>query len=161
MIFTRNQQLKEQQMAEVMTDERAIIEVGMRYAHSIDTRNQEGFMSCFTADAAFGLPKLRTQAVLDQTLQFLTELFSGTQHVTTQFHVEVSGDEASMHSYYIATHVWRQQLSDPLFVMGGFYEDSLIRTPDGWRIRDRLLKNVWVTGDRDAIAAAGMGELLE
>jgi 3-phenylpropionate/cinnamic acid dioxygenase small subunit len=149
-------------MTEVMThDERAIIEVGMRYARSIDTQDQAGFMSCFTADAAFGLPKLRTQAVLDQTLHFLTELFSATQHVTTQFQVEVSGDEASMISYYIATHVWRQQLSDPLFVMGGFYEDSLIRTPDGWRIRDRLLKNVWVTGDRDAIAAAGMAELLE
>lgn len=148
-------------MTDVTTDERAIVEVGMRYARSIDTQDQEGFMSCFTADAVFGLPKLRTQAVLDQTLGFLNELFSATQHVTTQFRVEASGDEASMHSYYIATHVWRQQLPDPLFVMGGFYEDSLVRTPDGWRIRDRLLKNVWVTGDRDAIAAAGMAELLE
>ncbi|AFR50949.1 nuclear transport factor 2 family protein [Gordonia sp. KTR9] len=148
-------------MSEAVSDERAIIEVGLRYARSLDTRDQEAFMSCFTPDAAFGLPKLRTQTVLDQTLQFLGESFSATQHVTTQFQVEVSGDTASMHSYYIATHVWRQKLADPLFVMGGFYEDSLIRTSDGWRIRDRLLKNVWVTGDRDAIAAAGMGELLE
>lgn len=153
-------------MTDVMTDERAIderaiIEVGMRYARSIDTLDQEKFMSCFTPDAAFGLPKLRSNLVLDESLAFLNELFSATQHVTTQFEVEVSGDEASMTSYYIATHVWRQQLSDPLFVMGGFYEDSLIRTPDGWRIRDRLLVNVWVTGDRDAIAAAGMAELVE
>lgn len=142
-------------------DERAVIEVAMRYARSIDTVDQDGFMSCFTPDALFGLPKLRSQMVLDQTLGFLTELFSATQHLTTQFEVELSGDTASLHSYYIATHVWRQKLSDPLFVMGGFYEDSLVRTPVGWRIRDRLLKNVWVTGDRAAIIAAGMAELVE
>lgn len=144
-------------------DERAIVGIALRYARSIDTKDQELFLSCFTPDALFGLPKLRNDPgmKLELALPFLQSLFSATQHVTTNFEVTVSGDRAVMRSLYIATHVWREKFSDPLFVMGGHYEDDLVRTDDGWRIRDRLLVNAWYTGDRGAIAAAGMGELLE
>jgi hypothetical protein len=144
-------------------DERAVVGVALRYARSIDTKNQELFMSCFTADALFGLPKLRMDPGmrLELALPFLRSLFSATQHVTTNFEVTVTGDRAVMRSLYIATHVWREKLADPLFVMGGHYEDDLVRTDNGWRIRDRLLVNAWYTGERSAIAAAGMGELLE
>lgn len=120
-------------------------------------------MSCFTPDAAYGLPKLRQTSgiTLDEVMPFLTNLFSATQHVTTNFEVQIAEDQATMRSLYVATHVWRKKLPDPLFVMGGYYDDALVRTDDGWRIRDRLLINSWVTGDRDAIKAAGMSELLE
>lgn len=144
-------------------DERAIVGLGLRYARSIDTQDQQLFMSCFTRDAIYGLPKLRLSpdVKLDQTLTFLSGLFCATQHVTTNFEVTVTEDRAAMRSYYIATHVWRQKLPDPLFVMGGYYQDALVRTAEGWRICDRLLVNAWVTGDRPAIAAAGLAELLE
>lgn len=146
---------------DLLDDERGIVGVALRYARSIDTQDQQLFMSCFTEDALFGLPKLRLHpdTKLENTMAFLCELFSATQHVTTNFEVSVDGDCATMRCCYIATHVWRQKLHDPLFVMGGHYEDQLVRTDDGWRIRDRLLINAWVTGDRTAIEAAGMGEL--
>lgn len=144
-------------------DERAIVDLAVRYARSIDTQNMDLFMSCFTTDAIFGLPKLRMDPgmKLELAMPFLNSLFSATQHVTTNFEVAVAGDVAEMRSLYIATHVWREKLPDPLFVMGGHYEDKLVRTEAGWRIRDRLLVNAWFTGDRGAIAAAGMGELFE
>jgi 3-phenylpropionate/cinnamic acid dioxygenase small subunit len=144
-------------------DERAIVSVALRYARSIDTKNAELFMSCFTEDALFGLPKLRMDPgmKLEMAMPFLDSLFSATQHVTTNFEVDVSGDKASLRSLYIATHVWRENLADPLFVMGGHYQDTFVRSDDGWRIQDRLLVNAWFTGDREAIAATGMGELLE
>lgn len=144
-------------------EEREIIGVALRYARSIDTKNFDLFMSCFTKDALFGLPKLRMnpEMKLELALPFLDSLFGATQHVTTNFEVTVNGDSAAMRSLYIATHVWREQVSDPLFVMGGHYEDKLVRTDDGWRIHDRLLVNAWFTGDRAAIAAAGMAELFD
>jgi 3-phenylpropionate/cinnamic acid dioxygenase small subunit len=144
------------------SDERAIVGVALRYARSIDTKDFDLFMSCFTIDALFGLPKLRMDPgmKLELALPFLDSLFSATQHVTTNFEVTVNGDRAEMRSLYIATHVWRENVADPLFVMGGHYEDKLVRSGDGWRIQDRLLVNAWFTGDRNAIAAAGMGELL-
>lgn len=146
-----------------LADERAIIAVATRYARSIDSKDMASFMSCFTDDAVFGLPKLRMDpnTKVEQTLPFLMGLFKATQHVNTNFEVAITGDRATMRSLYIATHVWREEVSDPLFVMGGHYEDQLVRTEDGWRIHDRLLVNAWFTGDRDAIAAAGLGELLE
>lgn len=144
-------------------DERAIVGVALRYSRAIDTQDHDLFMTCFTKDAQFGLPKLRLHpdVRVDQTIPMLTSLFRATQHVATNFEVTVTGDRAVMRSLYIATHVWREKLPDPLFVMGGFYQDALVRTGEGWRICDRLLVNAWFTGDRSAIAAAGMGELLE
>ena len=37
-----------------------------------------------------------------------------------------------------------------VFVMGGFYHDSLIRTTRGWRIRERACELTWQFGETPA-----------
>ena len=34
------------------------------------------------------------------------------------------------------------------FVIGGFYDDRLVRTPQGWRIDHRVMQATWQTGTR-------------
>ena len=145
-----------------LLDEREIIGVGLRYARSIDTRDLDGFLSCFTEDAAYGMGALRSRghAEIGRTIHRASKQFSATQHVTTNFEVALDGDQAAMRSSYVATHVWRAKYDDPYFVMGGFYDDALVRTAHGWRISDRRLANVWITGDPAAIARIGLSDIL-
>jgi hypothetical protein len=33
------------------------------------------------------------------------------------------------------------------FIVGGYYEDRVVRTPDGWRIAHRLMQQTWTEGN--------------
>ncbi|MBV9511618.1 MAG: nuclear transport factor 2 family protein [Caulobacteraceae bacterium] len=145
-----------------LLDEREIISIALRYARSIDTHDLEGFLSCFTEDALYGFAGSQVQGhrKLAWTVDATARLFSAGQHQTTNFEVTLDGDRAAMRSCYLATQVWREPASDPLFVMGGLYDDILTRTPQGWRIANRLLTNLWTKGDAKVIAAAGFSHLL-
>jgi hypothetical protein len=146
------------------TEDRDVIAVGLRYARSIDMRDREAFLSCFAANGSWGVAgtaPARGHEELVHVLERGIQLFRRTQHVTTNFEVAVEGDRATMRSYYTATHVWLAPACDPLFVMGGVYDDVLVREPGGWRIVERVLTNIWATGDRTAMAEAGMAFLLD
>ncbi|MCK9544103.1 MAG: nuclear transport factor 2 family protein [Novosphingobium sp.] len=145
-------------------DDQAVIAVGLRYARGIDQRDRATFLSCFAEDGSWGVAGTRPACGHDElakTLEHGMRLFSRTQHVTTNFEVAVDGDRATMRSYYVATHVWIRPLDNPLFVMGGVYDDRLVDGPRGWRFAERVLTNVWTTGNPAAIAEAGMGFLLD
>ena len=147
---------------EALRDERAIIGVALRYARCVDTRDLEGFLACFTEDALYGFAgaQVRGHRKIGWTVDAAGRFFSASQHQTTNFEVTLNGDEAVMRSCYVATQVWREPARDPLFMMGGVYDDALVRTADGWRICNRLLTNLWARGDPEPIAAMGLSHLL-
>ena len=33
-----------------------------------------------------------------------------------------------------------------LFFVGGYYNDRCVRTPDGWRIAERMYEHAWLAG---------------
>lgn len=141
-----------------------VIAVGLRYARSIDQRDQAAFLSCFTEEGTWGVAGTTPARGHDELIHVLgrgVELFRRTQHVTTNFEVAIDGDRATMRSYYTATHVWIAVAADPLFVMGGVYDDVLVHGPQGWRIAERVLTNIWATGDPAVMAEAGMSFLLD
>ena len=57
--------------------------------------------------------------------------------------VRVDGDAATSRCYLQAQHV----VGAATFLLGGRYEDRLVRTADGWRIAHRDLITMWTTGD--------------
>ena len=140
---------------QALLDERDIIAVGLRYAASIDKREFETLATCFTPDGAWGTQAMMTvghaaiQAKAREALQYL----KATQHVTTNFQVTLDGDRARMRSCYLATHVREADGRDEHWVIGGVYDDDLVRTPGGWRIAHRLLTNLWGTGDPAILGA--------
>jgi hypothetical protein len=67
-----------------------------------------------------------------------------TQHFVVNRHVDLDGDTATGRSYFynpMGSPDGKGGLS--LFFVGGYYNDVFRRTPDGWRIVERVEENAW------------------
>src|SRR4051794_24172179 len=120
-------------------DERAIIQVINRYGIAMDARRWDLFDSIFTADVELEYPssKWRDLATFKTDFAASHAKFDATQHANVNHLVEVSGDTASAFTYCF----WRlMQRGTPGgdFVEGSaWYDDALVRSDAGWRIRRR------------------------
>ena len=123
-----------------------IIDVGLRYATAIDQRDVAAFCSCFTADALWvsSVHEARGHSEMSVVLEHALANLDATQHIATNFEVCIDGGRATMRSCFVATHV---RLPFPHYVMGGFYDDELVRIDESWRISTRSLTIQWTTGD--------------
>lgn len=128
-----------------------IIALGLRYASAIDDRDISRFISCFTTDAEWrsDVHSSRGHEEIGGVVRRAAETLDCTHHFATNFEVELDNDTASMRSNFHATHV-RAPMEN--YVMGGTYHDSLIRTTEGWKIRERVLTILWTTGDASMCA---------
>ncbi|NBV82245.1 MAG: nuclear transport factor 2 family protein, partial [Actinobacteria bacterium] len=46
-------------------------------------------------------------------------------------------------------HIRKEAKNGPHYVVAGEYLDQLVRTPDGWRIKYRILNTLWTEGNRE------------
>ena len=57
------------------------------------------------------------------------------------------GDRARSCTYFLDYHIIATgPATETVFTMGGFYQDRLTRTADGWRINERVELGVWMDG---------------
>lgn len=75
--------------------------------------------------------------------------FAGWQHMLSLPVVELDGDRATARTDFLAVH--RQRDRAGRFDAAGAFHDTLVRTPDGWRIAKRVLEVYF--GDELVIAA--------
>ena len=134
-----------------IADRLAIMELKSNYAAGLDAQDWKLWRSLFTDEAVFdlssftGIPPRPIEA--DRVVAGTARLFAqldGTQHVVTSHRVEVRGDEAKCRSHVRAYH-WK---GEDCFTMIGYYDDRMVRTADGWRIREMQLKITRTEGDR-------------
>jgi ketosteroid isomerase-like protein len=131
-------------------DERAVVDVCIRYATAIDDRDWARLRSCFLPDAV-GIyhpdRQLRGYEEIEQVIRTAVEPLSRTQHLVGTFVVDVAGDEASSRCYLHAQHVRAGLPGGEQHVIAGCYRDRLVRTGEGWRIRERRLERWWTKGN--------------
>jgi SnoaL-like protein len=79
--------------------------------------------------------------------------FQRTQHVTTNYLIDLNTDQASVRFNLIATHVHAEEVRRRLgagpgahFTVGDYYEGDLVRTDAGWRFRRQTLSVTWTEG---------------
>ena len=71
--------------------------------------------------------------------------FSVCQHLVTNRDIRIDGDTATSRAYfYNPMGQTRPDGGTQLFFVGGWYLDRLVRTPEGWRIRERVTRQAWV-----------------
>ena len=72
-------------------------------------------------------------------------LYAVTAHQMTNHEVVVEGDEARSECWVTAVHVYAdpERNEGRLPVAGIRYLDRCVRTPDGWRVRDRTVTTDW------------------
>jgi 3-phenylpropionate/cinnamic acid dioxygenase small subunit len=139
---------------QVLLDKQEITELFVRYTTALDTKDWALLESCFTEAPAFVHPggQLRGfEEILARTSAALDPL-DATQHLLGNITVEVSGDTAHSTCYFQAQHVRAGTPGGELYIIAGRYADSLQRTPEGWRIAERVQTYMWRDGNRAVVA---------
>ncbi len=131
------------------------------YGLAVDSQRWELFDRIFAAavDADYG-PASHWTDREQFTADFAAfhDPFDSTQHTMSTHVVHVDGDRA--HSFCNGGWrlVRRAAGGDPLWDGTGWYDDTLLRTPVGWRITRRVCRITWWTGNpavNETIAGVG------
>lgn len=131
-------------------DRQEIIDLLVRYTMAVDTKNWAQVEQCFTPDAVAdygeefgyyeGYPAI--EAVLKSY-----HLLDVSQHILSNFLVEINGDSARSKCYLHAQHYMVGAEGGDTYTIGGIYDDEMVRSDDGWRIKKRTLTVTWVDGN--------------
>lgn len=130
-------------------DRADIIDVTHNYCWALD-RNQWGELDDVFLPEATALLGSHEAANRDEIKRIcsntLTKL-DDSQHIVATHQIRIDGDTATSRCYLHAQHVRRAAGGGPHYVVAGRYEDDLVRTPAGWRIKHRTLAVMWTEGN--------------
>ncbi|MFN3231121.1 MAG: nuclear transport factor 2 family protein [Alphaproteobacteria bacterium] len=146
---------------QVLKDKAEIQETILKYATGLDSRDFALYRSIFAdeVDIDFssysGQPASRmTGDEWGQMVQRMLPGFDATQHVLTNFVIEVDGDEATANVYVQAEHFIANSEGDNSHTLGGYYIHKLKRHGDAWKIHATTLNVTWNRGNRDVYRLA-------
>jgi hypothetical protein len=128
-----------------VSDRDELVELLGRYAAIPDTKDFEVLPSTVFTDPvtmdfeSLGRPPARTfsLATLMAVFRVTFASFTATHHAITNHRVAIDGDRATIRAHVRAEHWLPSALveSGPTcWLVVGFYDDTAIRTADGWRL---------------------------
>jgi uncharacterized protein (TIGR02246 family) len=124
------------------TDRDEIVDLTVRYATAIDTRQYALLATVFTADAELDYGEAGHWTGAAEITEFMEMAHAGaahTMHRVTNQVVCVDGDTATVRTYVDALILAEDGSgANPV----GFYDDEAVRTVDGWRIAKRKYTSV-------------------
>lgn len=131
---------------QLVEDRQEIADLLVRYARAVDDGDDEQLASCFTDDAEATFAGIHAGVGGPAITSFLRSTMGATArpastHNIANIAVTIRGDEADAVSNAVVYGV----RGDPpeMRARGVRYEDSLVRTSDGWRIRRRTHRPHW------------------
>jgi 3-phenylpropionate/cinnamic acid dioxygenase small subunit len=134
-----------------LADRLAINDLLVRYAWAIDSKDWDALDTVFTPDANIdytatgGIAGTITE--IKPWLAKSLAAFPATQHLLANSQVTIDGDTANARTA-VYNPMGAATREGPLhfFFMGGYYVDQMVRTADGWRIKQRVEHFVWMDG---------------
>lgn len=143
---------------QALADRLAIVDLLHRYATGLDSKDWAKLASVFTDDGvadygALGGVNAGPAAIVALCSGALGGL-DASQHIIANEVIEVDGDRATARCYFQAQHVFKGAEGGDNFLVGGTYEDEIVRTPEGWRIKHRTLIPTWMDGNPVVFEAA-------
>jgi SnoaL-like domain len=122
-----------------------------RYGVAIDTRQWEQLNDLFSEDARLdysssGAPAGTLPEIVAWMSSFLPQ-FLMNQHMTLNSYIQIDGDTATGRTYFLNPNSFLVDGEPRLITVGGFYVDRFVRTPDGWRICERVQETAWVQSE--------------
>ncbi|MDG4668597.1 nuclear transport factor 2 family protein [Mycobacterium sp. 236(2023)] len=126
-------------------DRRDISDVLVRYATGIDSRDWPLFRTVFTDDCELDYGDIGVWHGVDAVVDFMVaahDMAGHTLHRITNQTATVDGDTATARAYVDALIMSQDNTSG--VNAAGFYDDELVRTDAGWRIRRRRFTTVIV-----------------
>lgn len=129
---------------QAVEDQLAIQRVITDYSANLDARDYDGYVGLFTEDGVWQNGDTLREGRAE-IRQMLTGLFGepdptfvnlSSFHQIGNFEIDVQGDTAHAKSRFV--FVMRGEGGAPTPSLSGQYEDDLVRTPQGWKIKHRL-----------------------
>jgi 3-phenylpropionate/cinnamic acid dioxygenase small subunit len=139
---TNHMNQAEQQQLE-LADKSAIEDLLVRYSYAVDFRDWKSYEQVFTTDAvidyrAFGGPRTNVRAQIDYLKKALTPIES-SQHTISTILIDLKGDTARVACICHCPMVLKMKNGKTqVFFCGLWYRDVVVRTADGWRIKERV-----------------------
>lgn len=132
-------------------------------AWTLDARDWIAYAACYTEDGIVDYPY---RGIVLRPLEWAEHAettlgaYATTQHLVSNFRVALDGDAAHVRTYVLAQHAGRPALAGlleredggphrraPRVLLGATWDDDVVRTGDGWRIRRRQAEILWVDSD--------------
>jgi hypothetical protein len=136
-----------------MSDRDDIIDLAIAYTWALDTKQVDDLRQVFTADATGvlrGVECAGIGAIIARIGGSILRL-DHTQHLVGNHQVAVDGDTATHRCQLHSQHVKAGTPGGDNFIVGGFYDDRLVRTANGWRITHRVMEQTWSAGNPDVV----------
>lgn len=136
-------------MTDPISDRSDIIDLAVRYAWALDSKDLDELRNVFTPDATALLRGVRCDGV-DEIIARVGGAvlrLDHTQHLVGNHQVTVTGDTGTHRCQLQAQHVLAGCEGGDNFIVAGYYEDEVVRTTAGWRIAHRLMQQTWTAGN--------------
>jgi ketosteroid isomerase-like protein len=138
-----------------LADRTAIIDLTIAYCWAIDTHDWGALDNVFSDDvtAVLAAPLMTGVDQIKTRIKSALDPLDDSQHMVSNHQVVIAadGNSATCRCYLQAQHIRRDAAGGPNFIIGGRYEDRLVRTPDGWRIQFRELVAMWREGNPEVL----------
>jgi len=136
---------------QALADRLDIEAVLTRYAWALDSKQFDELDQVFTPDAHIDYTSSGGEAgAYPEVKAWLAKVlphFPAYQHLVTNKQITVDGDRATSRAeFYNPMVMAKRDGTTSIFFVGGEYHDQLVRTPDGWRINNRVEKSIWTDG---------------
>lgn len=151
---------------QLLLDREEIGQVIVNYGLAFDMQDWELHRSVFTdeiemdfsASIGDGLTTMSADDWVAGVRPFFANL-QGTQHIAMPLVIEIDGDEAYVRSLLNASHHLPNTRGGSVQTMVGHYDNWLVRTDEGWKIRRMVQHITWNEGNWYVFErAAGLGE---
>ncbi|MCP4603300.1 MAG: nuclear transport factor 2 family protein [Proteobacteria bacterium] len=124
-----------------------------RYCTAIDTKQYDMLDSLFTTEATLDYTSAQgIRGTLHEAKAWLAKVlarFPMTQHVVGNFTITVEVDRASSRCSFfnpMGLPLQEGEERQKILFFGGYYNDTLVRTENGWRISERVEELTWNYG---------------
>ncbi|HEY7946843.1 MAG TPA: nuclear transport factor 2 family protein [Acidimicrobiales bacterium] len=129
-----------------LIDKDQIVDLVHHYSYYVDHRLYDEVVHLFTEDCVVdygpGIPPVRSRAGLRHVLGHPDAGFAATSHHNAN--VLVIFEDRDHASVRTSVYAWHQRADGSTPCLWGYYHDSVVRLPEGWRIAERQLRTLGV-----------------
>jgi len=127
-----------------LVDRAEITDLILEFARSVDEQDHRAYTNTFAEDGQLVLP-FATLVGRDSILSMpRPPQKMDTHHFIGNILFDIDGDTARTRTYVVATHVFDAEVRTDSAKAGGWYQQELARTAEGWRFTRVDLHLVWM-----------------
>jgi len=117
----------------------------IQYCNALDAKDWVGAGGVFTEDQRESRTKGLSNVRQTATTLMPIDHIEHQQHAASNFEISIDGDAASSFCA-CRTYVVGTRGREPILLIRGItYTDKLVRTSEGWKIKERAHRLIWMT----------------